>query len=721
LPFLANWPVTSGWLTIDPIYWTSGLGVDLQPGPLAPPPPFDPHSGWTFEALGRLAANEWLSGRIPWWNPYSGPGLPLAAEGQNPSLFLPLVFLLALPNGLFLLALVLQEIAAFATFALLRCMGLGRAASWAGAAFYCLNGTFAWFADSAIMPIAFAPLLLLGIEMEWKAAVEQTPSVGWIIAAVAVAVSLYAAFPETAYIDGLLGVVWAAQRFAVLARRGRFQFARRIAGAAALGVLLAAPYVIPFAQLLIVGDIGYHVAGLRFKAPADALAVLTMPYVLGPHGRYEVTDKLFWIWGYVGGYVPIPQLLVAVTALLCPRVPHRGLRFVLTAWIATTLAATFGVPGLTEAVYAIPALAETLVFRYAPPSWELALALLTAMGIDDWQKGRVERRLAIDSAIAAGLAAALSLAAAWHTVTSLLETVDSYVWWLVTSVATAAATGFAVTACISAAPTRRRLGAVLGSLAGYALLLFTIARLSGLRAADIDKPAVAFLRAELGLQRFYAMGPLRPNYGAFFGIASLNSIYIPNPQIWSDYIAGTLDTKSPPSPFPFTGTWPPQSERITQFEQHLPAFAALGVRYVVVPADAPAFGDPRLPLRMAYEDGLMRIFEIETAAPYFEAVDGECRVSQQSRELVITECKRPARLIRRELFFDGWRATLNGRSVDIRQEGIVQAVEVPAGRVTIAFRYAPPYATLSACLALLSVCILVVGSVRTTRIRNIAH
>ena len=91
-----------------------------------------------------------------------------------------------------------------------------------GAALYCLNGTFAWFGDQPIMPIAFAPLLLLGIEMEWKAAADGTPSRGWIVAAVAVAMSLYAAFPETAYIDGLFGAAWAAQRFAVLPADGAF-------------------------------------------------------------------------------------------------------------------------------------------------------------------------------------------------------------------------------------------------------------------------------------------------------------------------------------------------------------------------------------------------------------------------------------------------------------------------------------------------------------------
>ena len=252
------------------------------------------------EALGRFAANEWMSGRIPWWNPYSGPGLPLVAEGQTLSLFLPFVFLLALPNGLFLLALALQEIAAFATYALLRRMELGRAAAWAGAALYCLNGTFAWLGDQPMMPIAFAPLLLLGIEMEWKAAAEAEPSPrldrrrrgGRAVALRGVPGNRRTSMD----CSGRPG----RRNGSPSCRRGRrFRFAGRIAGAAATGVLLAAPYVVPFAHMLMVGDVSISCRRLdQGLVPADALAVLSMPYVLGPpaFAGADATGLLSGIW-----------------------------------------------------------------------------------------------------------------------------------------------------------------------------------------------------------------------------------------------------------------------------------------------------------------------------------------------------------------------------------------------------------------------------------------
>jgi hypothetical protein len=38
------------------------------------------YSGWTSQALGHLAALDWLHGTVPWWNPFEGLGAPLIWE-----------------------------------------------------------------------------------------------------------------------------------------------------------------------------------------------------------------------------------------------------------------------------------------------------------------------------------------------------------------------------------------------------------------------------------------------------------------------------------------------------------------------------------------------------------------------------------------------------------------------------------------------------------------
>ena len=71
-------PTTSGWLP--------GL------------PYIDGNAGFTMQALGHLAALDWLHGHVPWWNPYEGVGAPLAGEMQSGAFF-PLTMLLALHQG----------------------------------------------------------------------------------------------------------------------------------------------------------------------------------------------------------------------------------------------------------------------------------------------------------------------------------------------------------------------------------------------------------------------------------------------------------------------------------------------------------------------------------------------------------------------------------------------------------------------------------------------
>lgn len=223
LPLLANWQAVSGWLQHDPIYVSSSLARDVVPGPLRGFTSQDPNDGFTIEALGHLAADEWLLGRVPWWNPYSGAGLPLAAEMQCSALFLPFVLLLHFAQGPLLLKPAMQLIAGLATYFLLRALGLGRVAAFTGGALYELNGTFAWFGDAPMLPVAFLPLLLLGIEEAARAAREGRIG-GWFWVAVALAYSLYAGFPETAYINGLLTLAWAGLRLGEMrggaARRG---------------------------------------------------------------------------------------------------------------------------------------------------------------------------------------------------------------------------------------------------------------------------------------------------------------------------------------------------------------------------------------------------------------------------------------------------------------------------------------------------------------------
>ena len=850
VPFLANWTAVSGWLTVNPIYALSGIGADLAAGPLPGSTSLDPNAGTTTQALGRFAAAEWLSGRIPWWNPYSGVGLPLAAEGQNQALFLPFVLLLAFHNGPLLLLLALQEVTAFSTYALLRQVALSRTAAWIGGALFAVNGTFAWFGDGPMMPVAFAPMLLAGIEMEWRA-VQGGPRVrrihGWMVAAIAVAFSLYAGFPETAYLDGLLGGAWSLLRLVQCAPGRRLIFATRIAAGAITGLLLAAPFIVPFVHMLSASDLGMHVHDIgAVAAPPAALPALVMPHVLGPQsfGWDDPTGVLLWLWSFLGGYTSLPILLLAVVAVASPGIPSRGLRWLLAAWCVLMVGASFGVPGITQLVYRIPGLSQVQVYRYSPPSWQLAVIVLAAMAVNDWQCGLVRpKRVAVAFAMALGAGTA-ALGAASSSVSYLLASAVHYDRWLITSVAAAAVLTSTVSLLLVAKPGASRAVLLAAVVLVDGVTLFSVPRLAGFSKAGLDMTAVSYLKEHLGLQRFYTLGPLVPNYPAFFELASINSNYLPTPRIWAEHVRTALDALTDPNTFSGSFQWPglPLADHLAEFSTRLPAYRDLAVRFVLMPAgrslgpsllrlppgpatdplalapgessqmtlpedlitpgavesvsvtigtyggaadgklsirictvngcrtgnsslvsaadnkplemqlNAPLaiFKEQSLQLQITHEGGTspvaiwhhpqaqgvapipeltlwqapaipvqrvfsnpgLTIYELADPAPYFETIGSPCRITPLGREAARTECEAPARLMRRELFFEGWGATVNGRSTPINPaEPIFQAVDLPVGNALIEFRYAPPYTAFSISAFLFGIALLAVDTV----------
>ena len=87
---------------------------------------------WIHYPLRVLAAQEWLTGRIPLWNPYVQSGFPLLAEGLVGVLYpLTALFLLPIPAYLALTLLVTLHLtlAATATYWLARWLGMGRSAA----------------------------------------------------------------------------------------------------------------------------------------------------------------------------------------------------------------------------------------------------------------------------------------------------------------------------------------------------------------------------------------------------------------------------------------------------------------------------------------------------------------------------------------------------------------------------------------------------------------
>ncbi len=169
----------------------------------------------------------------------------------------PPTLLTAFSNGQLYEHILLELVAGICTYLLLLRIGVTRPAAVAGGIAFALCGKFAWFADATVNPLAFLPMLLLGIE--WAVAATRTGRPGgWRLIAVAGALSVYAGFPEVAYINTLMAVFWVGWRCGCLGRPGDSSVPDEGRPGALAGTLLAAPMLVAMGTYLTQADLGVH-------------------------------------------------------------------------------------------------------------------------------------------------------------------------------------------------------------------------------------------------------------------------------------------------------------------------------------------------------------------------------------------------------------------------------------------------------------------------------
>ena len=165
----------------------------------------DPSVGYIIQPIGYLVASDWLHGIIPWWNPYAGLGMPLAAETQSEAFFLPFVLLLHFNAGWIWLRVILQALSGVFLYVFLKEIRLAPRAALMGAALFEFTPEYLLCPSAPIAPLPFFPLLLLGIEYAARASAQGKRG-GWSGIVIACVYSIYAGNPEVAYFDGMLAL-----------------------------------------------------------------------------------------------------------------------------------------------------------------------------------------------------------------------------------------------------------------------------------------------------------------------------------------------------------------------------------------------------------------------------------------------------------------------------------------------------------------------------------
>lgn len=576
----------------DPVLLYSSVGVIGRFGLAEGAPSIDPNIGSTSFALGARAAVDVLAGKLPLWNFYEGLGTPLLGEMQSAALFPP-TWLLALPHGQALEHALLQVIGGVGAFLFFRKFGLSVTAALTGALLYELNGVFAWLRNAVFNPVAFLPWLLFTVE--WVRAnaalrlsfAERLPAI--CTGATAGALALYGGFPEQVYLYAYLVGIWAVFRLWGLTKAQLASTALDIGVMATLSGALSAPVLVAFVGFLQDSDWGRHGGEGFYGAHLGAPAFLQyfVPYVYGPIFA-QSNPAVMGTWSGIGGYMGFLPLVAAIAALALA--DRRGSKVVLALWLVVCLGVTHGLPLLYQAFMGLPLMKTAATFRYLNPGWIFCGIFLSALFVDRVASlPRAAMTRVVNGALLMGLAVLAAAAAmAWPLLATLWRDTSSR-YYLVAAVGCVT-----ILAGLTLLFTRRlrgeRLAIGLASLlVAEALLWFGIPFLSYPRAAHVDMGSIAYLRSHLGLQRVVETGGvgIGPNFGSYFGIATLNYSDIPVPSGTVAYLNRRLDSYAGTD---FAWSVPPLDqaalgEREALLRERLPLYGNAGVKYLLAPAD----------------------------------------------------------------------------------------------------------------------------------------
>jgi hypothetical protein len=568
-----------------------------------------------------------------------------------------------------------------------------------GGVLFAVSGTFAWLANSVINPVAFLPLLLLGVEILFSRA-SSTTTKGWYLVAIALALSLYSGFPEVAYFNGLFAVAWAATRLFSIPAAYRLRALRRLGVGVGAGLALSAAILVPFVDFLKVSYSGGHTAAVdgSWALSFRAIPMLFDPYV---HGSIYQDSHLTTTWGEMGGYFGASVVALALVGAMGKRL--RPLRIVLVVWTLVSLAGAFDLLSTRKLWNVLPFVTTASLPRYIMPSCELAVIVLAVIGLADLadDAARVSRRLVATTilmilVVAAGVFFGRSLD---H---HLILHGATRVLFLLASALPFVALAVLLVLRVFASPSARV------TLVGLVLVtesvgLFLVPTLAAPTHVRVDDAPLHYLQTHQGQERFVDLSVLYPNWGSEFSLNALNAIDLPIPESFTNLIQSQL----------YPGLRPRNAftrDRITQvvaqedeLAAHLRSYEDASVKYLLAPSSLVLTSSLQsLGVRAVFHDRATTIYQLPHPRPFF-STSSLCQVRSVSVDVVHVSCPSATTLLRTELSMSGWRATVNGHSAPITTvDAVYQEVRVPEGRSTVTYSFDPPHESPALALSLLA-------------------
>ncbi len=682
---------------------------------------------WIWEPGAPFLLASLRRGELPHWNPYIGAGVPGLANMSDTHFFPPwlLVVLSGAGSGgktFYFLGLVF--FAGFCTFLFLRRAGLGAPGAGVGALVFLLSSAL----NSVIISMGGQAVACIPFVMYVTRLYFDRPGPGRLaLLATSYAAAALATSPPMLLLGFSCAALYALMVIVTetTTRRARLGLLVRYAGGALLALGLSAFAYLPAAELIAHSA---HVRGLYAHAGELTLPGVTLLQLL--------TSDLGGGWLYTAPVMRDPSFarlhVIGVAAIALALFAGGGgsaRRRALTWFAAATslamLAKLVGLPPV-QWLWRLPVARHLHFAVYASFLLHLLIAILAGVGAERLWRGELRPRrvglalLLVCAALVALLPASLSLGLGPPLRPGVLNWISRYVTlWLFIGALGLGAWRLGR----PGAPPRAR--ALAAGLIVVVVLAEGVHNLSfpRQRRVDVWSHPPPHVRALAGLgdgRRFVHYAAFTANTNAAFGLFGIDSMHSFNPERLVELYRRHFGGKAtqflremgalPPDPLLDRAgvgwlvvragydAWTGEARRRGYSERYSDDWATIfrrpsGVRFFVTP-DWRVLDRAQMPDEVARASSLQVLLEEAPGfAPRAFEPTAEVRVRAFRNNAVSLEASTPgpALLYCAESHMPGWNATVNGRQARILiANHAFRAVEIPAGRSRVEFRYVPP-------------------------------
>jgi len=676
---------------------------------------------------------------FPFWNPYLCCGAPNLGAIQGALLF-PIRLLLspldpfsASGPGAFLKLC----LAGWFTFLYVRLLGVSRPAAFLAELVFSLSGfMIVWLGHPHVNSAMWLPLLLYFLEKSFSFgpgnAVPARALRVWAGFALAFACLILGGHPPTVMHVALVVVLYFLFRLGEHRRGQALARAGWLAGAIAVGLLLAAPQILPFLEYY--RNSSSVAASAALDRWASHLAFPSLLHFLLPNalgnpalGFEDLPSLLGWPeadnFNERTGYVGILPLFLAAYAIAFRRCQFTKFFFPLAVG---SLLVIFAVPPFPALVRALPMLRNVNQTRLLLIVG-FSVAVLAGLGWDELFSGIRTRRQT--RAVAVGFCAFVgaALLCLWFATGPKLHTLDSSHWTFLRRQVLILAGGMIAVVVLALWPAHGK-----GWIAMAVGLSWTAGDLLCFAAGynpAIPRdhyyprtPAIEWLQKDDSLFRIFGGGTVLPaNSAEVFGLSDARGYDFTTVRRYEELVTGKADDfffyRSPEG---FPKTLPLLNVKYILAETPLPADprwlelvyskemriyrykpcldrALLVFDYQVEPDRAAVLArvssaefDPRRVLLL--EDQPMTAKATAGGPAAGTNADASARVVSYEPDDVRVDVSlpRPGFLLLLDTYFPGWSATVNGEPARIlRADYDFRAVSLPAGRSAVSFSYRP--------------------------------